>query len=183
MMEHVLCRRGCNGGGRGCWVFGSPNGSRRVVSAGGRPTSSPATLGDGRPGQCTDCSGTGVGYLTLQNCALGNTLTNCNFVSFSYSSNLTTFTITLSNFASLNGSLPTSLPSAAAVAILSTNPSQALLTQVSGQWVVGTPQDFGGTSTWSLRSTGVPAMRRIQRGRGPTRTAPWRWRRPQPRSF
>jgi hypothetical protein len=40
-------------------------------------------------GQCTDCSGTGVGLLTVRNYTLGNALEYCNFVSFSYTSNLT----------------------------------------------------------------------------------------------
>jgi len=33
-------------------------------------------------GQCTDCSGTGVGVLTVRNYTLGDTLTSCNLVSF-----------------------------------------------------------------------------------------------------
>ena len=38
-------------------------------------------------GQCSDCTGTGVGMLTVQNYTLGTELTSCNFVSFTYTSN------------------------------------------------------------------------------------------------
>ena len=60
-------------------------------------------------GQCTDCSGTGVGVLTVQNYTLGTALSSCNFVSFTYTSNLTSFTVTTSGSYYLSGMLPVSL--------------------------------------------------------------------------
>jgi hypothetical protein len=54
-------------------------------------------------GYCSDCTGLGTAELILQNYTLGNELTNANFVGFSYSSNLTSYTI--SQLYSLSGVL------------------------------------------------------------------------------
>src|ERR1044072_7874497 len=44
-------------------------------------------------GTCSDCTGTGKGTLVLQDYTIGDALSAANFVSFSYSSNLTSFTL------------------------------------------------------------------------------------------
>ena len=108
-------------------------------------------------GQCTDCTGTGTGSLTVQNYTLGAGLTYCNFVSFSYHSNLTSFTITSSNFTSLSGGLPASLPASANVSVVGPG-NNALTSNANGSWFVGA-SDYGPTSSWSLpQVTNVPVM-------------------------
>jgi hypothetical protein len=106
-------------------------------------------------GQCTDCTGTGVGLLTVQNYTLGTTLSNCNFVSFTYTSNLTSFTVTTSGSYYLSGMLPVSLPAAAAVQV-SGSGSNNFLSNTDGTWYVGLA-DRGTGGTWSLPST-VPTL-------------------------
>jgi hypothetical protein len=65
-------------------------------------------------GDCTDCTGQGMGTLVLQNYTLGDELETSNFVSFTYSSNLLSFT---SDDGSLFGVLPVNLPAPANVDI------------------------------------------------------------------
>src|SRR5713101_411740 len=72
-------------------------------------------------GPCADCTGTGIGTLVLVNYTLGNDLTTDNFVSFSYTSDLTTFSLSGVGSAngqidSISGLLPTILPAAADLA-------------------------------------------------------------------
>jgi hypothetical protein len=95
-------------------------------------------------GQCTDCSGTGVGLLTVQNYTLGNQLTSCNFVRFTYSSNLVSFTMTQSDSPDLSGMLPTSLPATATVTIRDFVAQKQFASDVSGSWSVGAfvPDDW-----------------------------------------
>lgn len=109
-------------------------------------------------GQCTDCSGTGVGQLTVQSYTLGTALNSCNFVSFTYSSNLKSFTITPATLNYLSGTLPTTLPAAATVSVFGSG-SNALTTNSNGFWSVGL-SDFGPSSTWSLPpvTTAVPTL-------------------------
>ena len=101
-------------------------------------------------GQCTDCSGTGVGLLTVQNYTLGNTLTSCNFVSFTYTSNLISFTMTQSDFPYLGGMLPVSLPATATVTIRDNVIEMQFGSDVSGSWSVGafSFDDTGTSSIW-----------------------------------
>lgn len=110
-------------------------------------------------GQCTDCTGTGVGLLTVQSYTLGNGLTNCNFVSFTYSSNLRSFTITPATLSDLSGTLPSSLPAAATVNVIGSGSSAQLRTNSGGSWSVGLT-DYGPTHTWSLApvTTAVPTL-------------------------
>lgn len=54
-------------------------------------------------GLCTDCTGLGTGTLVLKNYTFGSTLTTSNFVSFSYNSNLLSYS--LSSVDDLTGSL------------------------------------------------------------------------------
>jgi hypothetical protein len=101
-------------------------------------------------GQCTDCSGTGVGVLTVRNYTLGDTLTSCNLVSFTYTSNLTSFTITRSDSPYLSGMLPVSLPAAAAVDV--NDGTNGFWSGANGNWHVGL-LDYGTGGTWSSPST------------------------------
>ena len=109
-------------------------------------------------GQCTDCSGTGVGQLTVQSYTLGTALSSCNFVSFTYSSNLRSFTITPATLSNLSGTLPSTLPAAATVSIIGSG-INALSTNVNGSWGVGIA-DYGSSHTWSLLpvTTAVPTL-------------------------
>jgi hypothetical protein len=106
-------------------------------------------------GQCTDCTGTGVGQLTVQNYTLGTALNSCNFVSFTYTSNLTSFTLTTSGSYYLSGMLPVSLPAAATVRVFGTGDND-FLSNTDGTWYVGLA-DYGTGGTWSLPST-VPTL-------------------------
>jgi hypothetical protein len=106
-------------------------------------------------GQCTDCTGTGVGQLTVQNYTLGTALSSCNFVSFTYTSNLTSFTITAPGSFSLEGTLPASLPSAASVRVIGTGRNN-FQSNTGGSWEVGL-SDRGTGGIWSLPSA-VPTL-------------------------
>jgi hypothetical protein len=60
-------------------------------------------------GTCSDCAGSGVGVLTLQDFVLGSALTASNFVDFTYHSNLVSFDITaakLGTFSATFNELP-----------------------------------------------------------------------------
>ena len=102
-------------------------------------------------GQCTDCTGTGVGQLTVQNYTLGTALNSCNFVSFTYTSNLTSFTLTTSGSYDLSGMLPASLPAAAEVEVSGTGRNN-FESNTDGTWYVGL-EDRGTGGVWSLPST------------------------------
>jgi hypothetical protein len=106
-------------------------------------------------GQCTDCTGTGVGQLTVQNYTLGTALSSCNFVSFTYTSNLTSFTITAPGSFSLSGTLPASLPSAASIRVRGTGRND-FQSNTDGAWYVGL-DDHGTGGIWSLPSA-VPTL-------------------------
>ena len=109
-------------------------------------------------GQCTDCTGTGVGQLTVQNYTLGTALYSCNFVSFTYTSNLTSFTIAPSDSPNLSGTLPASLPSAATVRVFSG--SNAFESNSGGAWCAGTGcvGDIGSSSIWGYPTAAVPTL-------------------------
>lgn len=100
-------------------------------------------------GACSDCTGNGIGILTLQNYTQGRLLQPGNFVSFTYTSNLTNFTITPSSTSfSVNGSLPASLPATASVQIAGNGILFFSLT--NGSWCAGPScgLDTGTSSTW-----------------------------------
>ena len=114
--------------------------------------------------QCTDgdCEGTGVGYLTVQNYIPGQPLAYANFVSFTYASNInpipsgiTPSTQYFSSSSVLTGTMPTTLTTAAPVAVtLGWNESNLILVTSSdpgGYWCVGANDctgDYGRGSTW-----------------------------------
>jgi hypothetical protein len=111
-------------------------------------------------GQCTDCSGTGIGLLTVQNYTLGTALSSCNFVSFTYTSNLTSFTMTPSDSPNLSGMLPVSLPATATVSIRDFVIQTQFGSDVSGSWSVGTflPVDTGTSSLWGYPPSTAPTL-------------------------
>jgi hypothetical protein len=103
------------------------------------PTSTYSFTGD-----CLDCTGQGHGTLVLQNYTLGNPFDITNFVSFSYTSNLTNFVLNgtgsgVGQASAFSGSLPSMLPSFADVNIDSQS-VQIFNTSSSGSWCAG----FGG---------------------------------------
>jgi len=95
----------------------------------------------------------------LQNYTLGTALTGCNFVSFTYTSNLTSFTITQANSVSLSGTgLPASLPAAAQVIVIGPDPKN-FGSGTDGSWYVGlAPADYGTGGTWGYPPTAVPTL-------------------------
>jgi hypothetical protein len=121
-------------------------------------------------GTCSDCTGTGTGTLVLQNYTLGNAISSSNFVSFTYTSNLTSFTIPASNLSTIVATLPSALPAEANV-FFETNVSPFYVfisenANDNGDWCTGTDcdGDFGINGTWSLAvaaPTGAPAPNTI----------------------
>jgi hypothetical protein len=108
-------------------------------------------------GQCSDCYQTGVGLLTLRNYTPGTQFNySCNFVSFTYYSNLINYTVTPSNLYNAFGTLPASLPAAASV-FVETNGGLIFESSTDGDWNVG-ETDYGSSSLWSLAPASVPAV-------------------------
>jgi len=114
-------------------------------------------------GNCSDCTGTGLGTLLLKDYTLGDTLTTENFVSFKYKSNLLSYSI--SNITNVVGAFPASgLPGPAFVGF--GNADYAFTSNKAGPisfWCTGTigtcDADYGMTSSWSLAaSVPEPAM-------------------------
>ncbi len=92
---------------------------------------------------------------------LGDTLNRCNFVGFSYTSNLMPgpgLTVTSANVQDVAGSLPASLPAAADVYVETTD-HIVFHSNPNGAWVVGEVSDYGPTSSWSLVTASVPTLR------------------------
>lgn len=116
-------------------------------------------------GTCSDCTGTGTGTLVLTGYTLGTPLSNSNFVSFNYSSNLVTFTLLASDNPDVSGSLPATLPGQSAVFLIGPN-NKILNTRISGGqfWCAGAScsADFGTSFTWSFlgstTTTAVPTL-------------------------
>jgi hypothetical protein len=107
-------------------------------------------------GECADCTGTGTGTLVLQDYTIGDLLSADNFVSFNYSSNLTSFTIDSVN--GIVGSLST-LPGANFVSFFNGDyVFSSLAVGGLSAWCTGTAgscaSDFGTSSSWSLAAAG-----------------------------
>lgn len=108
-------------------------------------------------GTCTDCTGTGSGTLVLKDYNIGDLLSADNFVSFTYSSNLTSFTIDSVN--GIIGSI-SNLPGANFVNFFDADHVFSSLA-VGGlsAWCTGAinacASDFGSSSSWSLAVAGA----------------------------
>jgi PEP-CTERM motif len=85
-------------------------------------------------GICSDCTGDATGVLVLENYVLGDTITNSNFVSFSYLSNSLSFGFGEGDLMVANGTLPT-LPSKADVLIQGID--VFFTSQTNGFWCAG----------------------------------------------
>jgi hypothetical protein len=113
-------------------------------------------------GQCTDCTGSGTGVLMLKNFALGAPLNNSNFVSFTYTSNLTTLSMSASDLQStgLTGTIPATLPGPATIQINKIGSGTVFQSNVpNGNWCAGSTcsADFGPTSTWTFVPDAPPS--------------------------
>jgi hypothetical protein len=112
-------------------------------------------------GVCQDCSGTGVGVLTLQDYTPGATITtkSDNFVSFTYLSNLTSFSVTGAQLVYIFGALP--LAPGPGELFLQDSSFDVFNSTVTGSWCVGgigSPcgNDQGATSVWDSALAPVP---------------------------
>jgi len=111
-------------------------------------------------GVCQDCSGTGVGVLTLQDYTPGATITtqSGNFVSFTYLSSLTSFSVDAGQLVYIFGALPLS-PGPGELFLQDSN-LDVFNSSIGGSWCVGigTPcgNDLGPTSTWDSALAPVP---------------------------
>jgi hypothetical protein len=95
-----------------------------------------------------DCTGDGIGVLTLENYSLGSPIHTSNFVSFSYKSNLTSLSLSASDVSEVSGSLPAILPATATVEILVAE-VVPFFSSVDGRWCTDCANDQGQTSIWS----------------------------------
>ena len=118
-------------------------------------------------GNCSDCTGQGTATLVLGNYTPGTNITTGNFVSFTYSSNLISYTINGGELAFASGVIPASLPAAANVT-LGANPccSRQFTSSTNGSWCSGLncADDNGTGGVWALPGsptptpTGAPAL-------------------------
>jgi hypothetical protein len=108
-------------------------------------------------GDCSDCAGTGIGTLKLENYTPGNTLTTGNFVSFEYHSNL--ITEAFSNASFLNGQLGPTFPAAQSVSIFDPLQKFEFFSGTDGFWCTGPrcANDIGSSSSWAATATPLPA--------------------------
>jgi len=109
-------------------------------------------------GTCIDCSGTGKGTLALKDYTLGDTLTSANFVSFTYTSNLLSYT--LNSVDDLTGSL-TGATGPSFVAFHGGGYTfDSFVAGPFSPWCTGTTgacsSDFGLISSWSQVAGAVP---------------------------
>ena len=109
-------------------------------------------------GTCIDCSGTGKGTLVLKDYTFGDTLTAANFVSFTYSSNLLSYT--LHSVDDLTGSLTDVTGPAFVVFHGGGFTFDSLVAGPFSPWCTGSTgacsSDFGLVSSWSLAASAVP---------------------------
>jgi len=109
-------------------------------------------------GICIDCSGAGEGTLVLKDYTLGDTLTSTNFVSFTYTSNLLSYT--LSSVDDLTGSLGGATGPAFVVFHGGGYTFDSFVAGPFSPWCTGTTgacsSDFGLISSWSLAAGTVP---------------------------
>jgi hypothetical protein len=145
-------------------------------------------------GQCADCSGTGIGYLTLSDYTLGTDLSNSNFVSFTYQSNLIDPAISYTGIGSaldqidtIIGKIPSSLPSIADVQLIRTisaGPVIVFESTTSGYWCASAEptyecvSDYGFSHSWSVTPI-PPALPLCATGLGALGLLGWRGKRKQ----
>jgi hypothetical protein len=108
-----------------------------------------------------DCTGVGTGVLTLSNYNPGDTLSVAagTFVSFTYSSNLISFSIlSPAELTYIGGSVNNPMPSSDFVNIQGAAPGTTFLSTVGGYWCAGTNcgADTGGVSNWDLAVAPLP---------------------------
>lgn len=108
-----------------------------------------------------DCTGVGIGSLVVNNYVLGTTLTNANFVSFGYTSDLIpSLSITSANLLNISGSLNSDLSGGvSSLSILRQDFTMFVSsTNGAGAWCLGSAcgQDDGPSSSWALNSSGSP---------------------------
>lgn len=141
--------------------------SAAAVLACGMSTSSFATAAVEAPtvqaysfaGDCGDCDGIGHGTLTLQNYTQGSEITEANFVSFTYESNLIETSFDRSSLGSIAGEL-TNLPGPNDVSFFANEDADffRFFSYSGGAWCLGTglacTADEGDTHIWSLAATG-----------------------------
>jgi len=113
-------------------------------------------------GVCVDCAGDGDATLVLKDYTEGNWIDGSNFVSFNYSSNLTTLTITAADLFYISGKVGPIFPGAYDFIIQDTL-SHQFYSSGSGYWTVsGNPVvvvlDTGDYSSWdAAAATPLPA--------------------------
>jgi len=109
-------------------------------------------------GSCIDCTGTGKGKLVLKDYTFGDTLTAANFVSFTYSSSLLSYSLT--SVDDLTGSLTDVTGPAFVVFHGGGFTFDSLVAGPFSPWCTGSTgacsSDFGLISSWSLAASAVP---------------------------
>jgi hypothetical protein len=115
-------------------------------------------------GVCADCSGTGVGELILSNYTPGQNITNSNFVSFSYTSNLFSYSVGFTPWGDQLGAISGMLGSGwgSFIDIVAwgllvdlqdvPTPPIVFVVSPSGNWCVGVNcgEDNGPASSWDV---------------------------------
>jgi hypothetical protein len=95
--------------------------------------------------------------LTVQNYTLGNSLTGCNLISFTYTSSLLNYSVTQTGSSSLSGTLPNPLPGMATVTVSSPS-APTFNSNLGGAWTVGYSDD-GTSSIWQYPPPTVPTLK------------------------
>jgi hypothetical protein len=110
-------------------------------------------------GVCEDCTGDGIGTLTLENYVLGQPLADGNFVSFSYHSNLISFSITAGDLGFIQGIISGPFPSTATVTIDGDQVGSFLESNANGFWCAGASceGDLGPTHSWNIAAAPEPS--------------------------
>ncbi len=107
-----------------------------------------------------DCTGVGIGSLVVNNYVLGDTLTNANFVSFDYTSDLIpSFSITSATLLFINGSLNSDLAGGvSSISIVAPFMMFVSSTNGAGAWCIGAVcgSDDGPSSSWTSSQSSTP---------------------------
>ncbi len=108
-------------------------------------------------GTCTDCTGQGIGTLTLQNYTPGTALTTANFVYWSYNSNLLP-NYFIDSVSHLSGSIG-AVAGHDNVVFYNANFTKQFTSQSNGNWCTGNSclADIGTNGTFSPAGTSSPS--------------------------